>query len=127
MTDIPSQGGEFVDDRSSRVPAYALVGNRMKESKPTNVPLEALVQATGGPFPSLTSERKQIVSLTSQQFLSVAELSVHMQLPLGVVQILVADLVALQCVRLATDEKKDPANNLTIGLLESVLHGISAL
>lgn len=129
MGNIPSQTPYDGDDGGVRIPAYAVVGRQEKQSDLPSVSVEALVKALTQPIPppTLSCERKQIVALTTNQYLSVAELSAHLQLPIGVVQILVADLIVLQCVALATEKKTESANDVTMELLESVLNGISAL
>lgn len=130
MSQPVPQYDDVGDDRSSRVPTYAMVGRSNPAEKQQSVPLEALIEAMQPPnhAVTLTAERAEIVKLTSSQYLSVAEISAHMGIPVGVVQLLVADLLALQCVVLLTDKQSQGATNgVTMDLLESVLNGISAL
>ena len=73
-------------------------------------------------------ERRGILDLVGATILSVAELSAHLHLPVGVVRVLVADLTGdgLVVVHTATPPaNQTPAANLKV--LESVLDGISSL
>jgi hypothetical protein len=79
-------------------------------------------------------ESRRIMELTTGVYLSIAEISAHAQLPVGVVRVLVADLVEAGAVRvhgLHTPALSDPADPsagaAAMSVLEGVLHGISAL
>jgi hypothetical protein len=74
------------------------------------------------------------MELTTGAYLSIAEISAHARLPVGVVRVLVGDLVEAGAVRvhgLDAPELTDPgdptASAAALRLLEGVLHGISAL
>ncbi len=107
---------------------YALSGGR---TGPTSeqLPVEALVRAcldTVVHF--LVPERRRIVELTADRFLSIAELSAHVRLPVGVVRVIVSDLSAAGMVRVHGATIGRNANPTTsLSLLESVLDGISSL
>ena len=77
----------------------------------------------------LTPERRKILELTRDQYLSVAELSAHIKLPVGVVRVLVSDLSDSGNIRIhgagALTATTAPATSLSV--LESVLNGISSL
>jgi hypothetical protein len=106
---------------------YALTRGRTRPGR-TDLPLEALVRWVEGSVDSMgTAERRRIHQLTSTQILSVAELSAHLSLPLGVVRVLVGDLAdeGLVVVHTGSPAAAAPATNLKV--LESVLNGISAL
>ena len=74
-----------------------------------------------------TSERRRILELSTASILSVAELSAHLSLPLGVVRVLVGDLAdeGLVVVHTGSSSAAPAASNLKV--LESVLNGISSL
>ena len=106
---------------------YALTRGRTRSGR-TNLPLEALVRWVDGGVDTMgTAERRRIHQLTGTQILSVAELSAHLSLPLGVVRVLVGDLAdeGLVVVHTGSTAAAAPATNLKV--LESVLNGISAL
>ena len=106
---------------------YALTRGRTRPGR-SDLPLEALVRVVDGATdPVGTAERRRILDLTREQILSVAELSAHLSLPLGVVRVLVGDLAdeGLVVVHTGSPTAAPPAANLKV--LESVLDGISAL
>ena len=106
---------------------YALTRGRTRPGR-SDLPLEALVRVVAGASdPVGTAERRRILDLTREQILSVAELSAHLSLPLGVVRVLVGDLAdeGLVVVHTGSPAAAPPAANLKV--LESVLDGISAL
>jgi len=131
------QVDEVVDEHADRdldgdlveftVRPYTLTGGR---TRPTSVdlPFEALVEAVAEPDVSMTPERRRILDLARAEYVSLAELSAHLHLPLGVVRVVVGDLVDAGQVRVhgtRTATSAEPAS--TISVLESVLHGIFSL
>jgi hypothetical protein len=106
---------------------YALTRGRTRPGR-ADLPLEALVRRVPGAADARpTSERRRILALADAGLLSVAELSAHLSLPLGVVRVLVGDLAdeGLLLVHTGSSTSTAPAANLTV--LESVLNGISSL
>ncbi|WP_432497775.1 DUF742 domain-containing protein [Kineococcus auxinigenes] len=115
------------DAEEFTVRPYTVTGGR---TRPTNadLPVEALVEALGEPEVGMTPERRKILELTRTSYLSVAELSAHVHLPVGVVRVVVSDLAASGKIRvhgLTLATSPQPAT--TISVLESVLNGISSL
>ena len=134
MTDT-RQGGELHTPRPDdtyAVRPYALTGGRTAPSG-AQLPMEALVQGLVGAERALTPECRTILELTADQYLSIAELSAHTRLPVGVVRVLVSDLVEQSMVRVhgltmhaqRGNVADDPA--ATLSVLESVLNGITSL
>lgn len=123
-------GGEHddLDDRTYAVRPYAITGGRTR-STTEHLPVEALVQGLVEPDSvASTPERRRILELTRDQYLSVAELSAHIEVPVGVVRVLVGDLADEGLVRvhgLTSSNSSTPATSLSV--LESVLNGISSL
>ena len=117
--------GEVVYESGSIRP-YAVTGGRTR-SKGELIPIEALVSVIGRPPVQLSAEKLRIVDLAMTQYLSIAELSAHMHMPVGVVRVLVGDLVEEGHARVhgAVASSYNPATTLSV--LESVLDGISAL
>ena len=115
------------DHEASSVRPYTVTGGRTRPSS-ASLPIEALVENLSRPGAGLTPEKRQILTLTDGQYLSVAEISAHLHLPVGVVRVLVSDLADDELVRLhglAMPDAYAPA--ATLSVLESVLNGISAL
>lgn len=119
---------------TATVRPYAVTGGRVR-SATSNLPMETLVEVTAGAAQSrgLPSEKRLILSHASLNFVSIAELSALLRMPLGVVRILVADLSddgyltvhASAPVNVHTGHGQNPA--LSLSVLESVLNGISTL
>lgn len=111
---------------------YALTGGRTTTSS-AQLPMEALVQSLVAAAVGMTPERRSILELTATQYLSVAELSAHVKLPVPVMRVLISDLADEGKVRVhgltATDHLGAPAYSpaTSLSVLESVLNGISAL
>jgi len=121
------------EDDAYAVRPYAVSGGRTSVST-TDLPMEALVEGMAEPDVQLTPERRRILELTATQYLSVAELSAHLKLPVGVVRVLVSDLAAAQKVRvhgprssMSTTGSSRESTAATLSVLESVLNGISSL
>lgn len=121
------------DDGAYGVRPYTVTGGRTMVST-VDLPMEALVEAMATPDVRLTPERRRILELTSTQYLSIAELSAHVKLPVGVVRVLVNDLAAERKVRvhgpiasLSTPGSSRESTAATLSVLESVLNGISSL
>jgi hypothetical protein len=106
---------------------YTVTGGRTRPSN-ADLPVEALVEALAEPEVGMTPERRKILELTKKSYLSIAELSAHVHLPVGVVRVVVSDLSQAGKVRihgLTMTSAPQPAT--TISVLESVLNGISSL
>ncbi|WP_062077339.1 DUF742 domain-containing protein [Demequina globuliformis] len=122
------------DDEAYTVRPYAVTGGRVSAAS-KDLPMEALVEARPDAQNSrgLTPEKKKILQLAEGQYQSIAELSAHTRLPLGVVRVLVTDLATEQHLVIHTggtvNDKSthDESGELSLSLLESVLDGIAAL
>ena len=115
-------------EESRAVRPYTLTRGRTRPER-ADLPLEALVRGVSSAGrPSETAERRRILELTASEILSVAEISAHLSLPLGVVRVLVGDLAddGLVLVHTGTPTSQAPAS-VQLKVLESVLNGISSL
>ena len=127
MTDGTPAPEEGAEARSVR--PYTLTGGRTQARE--YLPVEALVRAVMTPSAhsaaATSPERRRIHELTSAQIMSIAELSAHLRLPLGVIRVLVGDLADAGAVVVhgGAASAVTPATDLLV--LESVRHGISAL
>lgn len=103
---------------------YAITGGRTRSST-TVLAMEALVVATveGRARAALTLERRAIAGLAVTP-VSVAEISAHLQVPLGVARVLVGDMAADSMVVVHQPKVGERPD---VVLLERVLDGIRAL
>ena len=123
---------EHLEYEARTVRPYAVTGGRVKSAR-SDLPLEALVEQMPGAVAGtgLPPEKRAILHHASVGYISVAELSALLHLPIGVIRILVSDLADQQFVRVHTSQPVEvntgefPA--LSLSVLESVLNGISAL
>ncbi len=127
--EMPDDGAEY---EARTVRPYAVTGGRVRAAN-SDLPLEALVEVLPGATDTrgLPPEKRAILQHAAHTFVSVAELSALLRLPLGVVRVLVTDLAEAQYIRVHTSTPvsvhtgQSPA--LSLSVLESVLNGISAL
>jgi hypothetical protein len=120
-------GDEHDDTPVLRVRSYVLTGGRTRSD--VDLPIETLVKVTPqgvSAAPRLALERKKIVSLCDAP-ISIAEVSAHLSVPLGVARVLVGDmceegfLTNFKPQHAMTGERPD------LKLLERVLDGLQAL
>lgn len=119
----PSRDGD--DALAGRVRPYALTGGRTRSA--TDLPLETLVRRTVVGISSvgrLTFERRRIIDLCDQP-VSIAELSAHLDVHLGVARVLVGDMTAEGY--LDVYRPRPVGDRPDIKLLERVLDGLQAL
>lgn len=127
-----SMDGEHFE--AATVRPYAVTGGRVR-SATSNLPLETLIEVLPGAVDSrgLPPEKRAILSHAASSYVSIAEVSALLRMPLGVVRILIADLAedgyltihTSTPVNVHTGHGQNPA--LSLSVLESVLNGISAL
>ena len=113
-------------DRSLRIRPYAITGGRTRSLKELEIETIVRTSARGAVQQGrLTLERKRIAGLCATP-LSIAEVSAHLKMPLGVTRVLVGDMASeglLDSHMPATTTNKRP----DIRLLERVLNGLQAL
>jgi hypothetical protein len=125
--------GDELGTEARTVRPYAVTGGRVRAR--SDLPLEALVSAMplGSTKTGLPPEKRSILHYASEDFISLAELSALLHLPIGVTRILVSDLADGEYLRIisSTTEADDlpdgESPSLSLSVLESVLNGISAL
>jgi hypothetical protein len=122
-----AQDGEYTYEERTVRP-YAMTGGRTRP-RGDALPIEALVSAVRQPTAGETAEKRKILELSGGQYLSIAELSAHVHLPVGVVRVIVGDLVDEGLARVHGPSGQAATHNpaTTLSVLESVLNGISAL
>lgn len=101
---------------------YTVVGGRTAPARP--LAPEAVVRSLGAASTAAdVSPERQRIRVLATQPMSVAELAAHLHLPLGVVRVLVADLLAdgEVVVSATVDDRPDAV------LLERVLDGLRSL
>ncbi|MCL2455030.1 MAG: DUF742 domain-containing protein [Micrococcales bacterium] len=111
---------------------YAVTGGRVRAR--SDLPLEALIEAQPATRPTggLPPEKRSILQYASEDYISVAELSALLHLPIGVTRIIVSDLADGDYIRIISGSDNGASSNggepgLSLSVLESVLNGISAL
>jgi hypothetical protein len=116
-------------ERQFRPRSYVLTGGRTRPA--VDLPIETLLVPTSqglGSVNQLTAENQSIMNLCTKSSLSIAEVSAHLQLPLGVTRVLAGDLVSHKLIKATTpsyyEDKKD---RLDKGVLLKVLEGLEAL
>lgn len=127
---MPATPGEESETRPVR--PYAVTGGRVRAAS-ADLPLEALVEVIPGAerTQGLPPEKRAILQHAAHTFVSVAELSALLRLPIGVVRVVVADMAEAHLIRVHSSTPvsvhtgQSPA--LSLSVLESVLNGISAL
>lgn len=110
-----------------RVRSYVLTGGRTRSS--ADLPFETLVRTTDrGRMmgPRLTLERKDIVARCERP-LSIAEISAHLHLPLGVARVLVGDMTDEGLLEASAPRHTGDGARPDLSLLERVLDGLQAL
>ena len=110
----------------ARLRPYALTGGRTRPV--ADLPLETLIRTTPqgqSAVPRLVLEHKAIATMCVNP-LSVAEISAHLKVPLGVIRVLVGDLAADGLLATSRPQANDN-DRPDIKLLERVLNGLQAL
>lgn len=125
----PTDGlvGEGHGERSALVRPYALVRGRTRTGR-ADLPVEAIVETTdAGAATHLPREEGAIVRRCAEPC-SVAELAVHLRIPVGVTRVLVTDLLDAGTVRVHLPQRGAAADGAPDRvLLERVLAGLEAL
>ena len=119
----PGRGGG--DGLGDRIRPYALTGGRTRSA--TDLPLETLVKRTRhgeATRSGLAHERRRILELCAAP-LSIAEVSAHLGVHLGVARVLVGDMKAEGL--LDVHRPQPSGDRPDIKLLERVLDGLQAL
>lgn len=101
---------------------YTVTGGRTQSAQ-QDLEMETLVQAVAGAASAarLGRDQRSIVVLC-QEVVSVAEIAAELDLPLGVIRVLVGDM-ALEGLLLLYRPRSEPARS-DLALLERVLHGL---
>ncbi|EIV91123.1 DUF742 domain-containing protein [Frankia sp. QA3] len=116
----------FDEDAGPVVRPYAVTGGR---TRPTNRALElvALVTTTpNGRLMGATLEPEQrSIALLCQRVQSIVEISARLDLPIGVVRVLVGDM--LDAGLITVNRPARPSDRPSAALIEKVLDGLQAL
>lgn len=112
---------------ATRVRPYALTGGRTETS--IKLPMEAVVEtlpyANQFDWPA-GDVRTDILRLGAGQ-LSIAEISAHLQRPLGMIRVVIGDLVMAGTIRIHTTLNEDATYDERRNLMERTLRGLRAL
>ncbi|AKN73464.1 hypothetical protein QR97_30195 [Streptomyces sp. PBH53] len=120
----------FDDEAGPVVRPYAMTRGRTTSAAQHRLDLIAVVVAepdTGDPEsdPTLSPEHVEIVGLCRDAPQSVAELAAELDLPIGVVRVLVGDLVHAELVHV--NRPVPPAELPDESILRDVINGLRAL
>jgi hypothetical protein len=110
-----------------RVRSYVLTGGRPRGG--AALPFEAIITvlpAGRTALPGLALERRDIIARCSGS-ISVAEISAHLKLPLGVVRVLVGDMVEEGLLTATAPDHSRTGDRPDRQLLERVLDGLQSL
>lgn len=110
-----------------RIRPYALTGGRVRSS--TELALETIVRVTARgetDAAGLAVEGRRICELCVEPT-SIAEVSAHLHLPLGVARVLVGDLVTDGLLDSQANPAPGDGSRPDLRLLERVLDGLQAL
>lgn len=127
MTD--AHDGDWGDDgaTAARVRPYALVRGRTRAGAGAPLPVESIAVTIGGGAPAGVSPECAAIAARCETPSSVAELSAHLGLPVGVVRVLVADLVTAGVLHVHLPDSRRADGTVDRALLERVLAGLEAL
>ena len=121
----------FGDDRDDgpvlRVRSYVLTQGRTRSN--ADLPIETLVKVTAqgtSAAARLQLERKKIIGLCGAP-LSIAEISAHLSIPLGVARVLVGDMSEEGLLTSYKPQHAKTGERPDLKLLERVLDGLQAL
>jgi hypothetical protein len=108
---------------------YAVTGGRTEPAQGELLDLVTVVVATGQPVTEddrmrQTSEHRAILALCGSH-VTVADLAADTGLPVGVVRVLLADLMAQGAVTVAP--KRPPSQRTEQDVLQEILNGLRAL
>ncbi len=127
MSSTGAPSGSDGGSSGLRVRSYVLTGGRTRGG--ADLPFEALIQVTPqgrSSIPRLALERRDIISPVHRP-VSVAEISAHLRLPLGVVRVLVGDMVEEGCLTASAPDHTRAGDRPDRQLLERVLDGLQSL
>ena len=127
MTPSGAPVGSGGSPSSLRVRSYVLTGGRTRGG--ADLPFEALIQVTPSgraAIPRLALERRDIIGQCVGT-VSVAEISAHLHLPLGVVRVLVGDMVEEGLLSASAPDHIRAGDRPDRQLLERVLDGLQSL
>ncbi|RCG30176.1 DUF742 domain-containing protein [Sphaerisporangium album] len=121
------QGEQWVDEEAGPlVRPYAVIRGRTRSSA-DNLDLIAMVTATGAPYTGeagLGPEETRILEMAERP-MSVADIASEIDLPLGVVRVLLGDLHDQDLISVRAPAHKGPRPNERI--LKEVINGLRAL
>jgi hypothetical protein len=120
-------GDENDDGPVLRVRSYVLTQGRTRSN--ADLPIETLVKVTAAgtsAAPRLQLERKKIIGLCNAP-LSIAEISAHLSIPLGVARVLVGDMAEEGLLTSYKPQHAQTGERPDLKLLERVLDGLQAL
>lgn len=123
-----SREHEWVDDEAGPVVRPYAVARGRTRSSASEIDLLANVVASGLPVPAkaeLSVRHRRLIGLVSGQNRPVVEVAAELDLPVGVVRVLLGDLLHYGLVTVRPPQPKNTA--ATESLLREVINGLKAL
>ena len=127
MSDFDDSDGDAGAGGRFKPRSYVYTRGRTRSN--VDLPLETLVRVTAqgqSAAPRLALERKKIIGLCSAP-LSIAEISAHLSIPLGVARVLVGDMTEEGFLQDFKPKHAQNGERPDLKLLERVLDGLQAL
>lgn len=126
---MPADGTWRRREAGPVVRPYAVTGGRTEPADGEALDLIAIVVATGQPADAddrlrMTPEHRRILALCDHQ-VTVADLGADLGLPVGVIRVLLADLIAQGAV--AVVPKRSASERSGNDVLREILNGLRAL
>jgi hypothetical protein len=126
---VPSGGAWRRRESGPVVRPYAVTGGRTEPADGEALDLIAIVVATGQPADAadrirLTPEHRRILAMCENQ-VTVADLGADLGLPVGVIRVLLADLIAQGAV--AVVPQRSAGERSDNDMLREILNGLRAL
>ena len=119
----PATPGGVDDDAADDVRPYLITSGRTP-SGPA-LPLETLVRTTArGALAQASYEAAHILSVCREPR-SIAEISAHLGVPVGVTRVLIADLAAAELLTVGAPSTRDLVADPAF--IERLMHGVAAL
>ena len=110
--------------RGRLVRSYVVTDGRARPTRNTLDLVTLLVAATDLPLTGLNPEKRRVMDMCRPGSLSLAEVASHLELPVSVTKVLVADL--MDSGHIVTRAPRPPARPSDARILQEVLDGLRA-
>lgn len=126
MTEAADTTVRYNEAAGRLVRPYQLTGGRTRASSELEFTLVTLVVATGRPLRESAPPEHVDILRTCQRHVSVAEISAYLHLPVAIIKVLLADLLACRAIAARAPVKSESARSDPV-LLRKVIDGLRKL